>query len=95
MKGIYTVEELGLGRTKEEHINAVVDSLISEDIVIFGSDKICSARILDSCSREFSRGLVNQILDSQNPVSSKFQEALKSEIIATATQIVSDIKQVF
>ena len=95
MKGIYTIEELGLGRTKEEHVQAVYQCLVDEDIVICGATKISSDIILDNCSREFKRGLLNQVLDSQNPVSNKFQQALKDKINRIATNMVSDIKQVF
>ena len=95
MKGICTIEELGFGRNKDEHIQAVYRCLVDEDIVICGSKELSSDMILDDCTREFKRGLLNQILDSQNPVSEKERGAVVGRLLAAATNEVNGIEQPF
>ena len=95
MKGIYTIEELGFGRNKDEHIQAVYRCLVDEDIVICGSKELSSDMILDDCSREFRRGLINQVLDSQNPVSGNVRSVIDDKLLAAAINKVNGIEQVF
>ena len=95
MNGIYTIEELGLGRTKDEHIQAVYNSLIDEDIVLCGATQISSDMILDNLSREFKRLLVSQVLDSQNPASSNVRSVIDEKLLTAATDAVNGVEQPF
>ena len=95
MNGIYTVEELGLGRDKESHIDAVAECLIAEDIVIYGDKEISSDMILETMSSEFKRRLVHLAIDSQNPISRKVRNQIEEAIFEAAHEVVNSVKVVF
>ena len=92
MNEVVTIEELGLGRNKIEHVEAIFESLINEDIVIHGKHKISSDSILDSMSPEFKRRLVCLVVDSHNPVSSKSREAIENKIREVSEEIINSLE---
>jgi len=91
----YTIEELGLGRSKESHEAAIVLCILSEDVVLCDEGSMSLDVILDRLGDEFKRRLAYLAIDSQNPISSKIREAIENSVNATAAQMVNDIKQVF
>lgn len=91
----YTIEELGLGRSKSEHIEAVYDCIIAEDIVCYKDDVISSDIILDSLGEQFKRRLMHLVMDSQSPVSSDARNEISDKIMQVSNEIVNNIDPVF
>ena len=91
----YTIEELGLARSKEEHIVAVMDCILSEDVVLHKGGSTGAEDVIDNMGAEFKRKLVHLVMDSQNPMPSKVREVICEAVRAEAEIIVNNIKQVF
>ena len=91
----YTIEELGLARSKEEHIVAVMDCILSEDVVLHKGGSTGAEDVIDNMGAEFKRRLVHLAMDSQNPTPSKLRQSLCEAVRTQATMIVNDIDKVF
>ena len=87
-----TVEELGLARNKIEHIEAIFESLINENIIIHGEYKISSDSILDKMNPEFKRRLMCLVVDSHNPVSSKVRNSIEDKLREVSEEIVNSLE---
>lgn len=91
----YTIEELGLGRSKEDHISEVADRVMAGDLIISDGVSTCLETILIDLGGDFTRNLMSTALDSQNPMPAKIRGAIVGKVLTYATNTVNDIKQVF
>jgi hypothetical protein len=89
MNEVVTIEALALGRNKEDLIDAVLVSLINEDIIIHSKTETSSDSILDSMPKEFKRRLVCLAVDSHNPLSRATVSILEDKLREVSESIVN------
>ena len=82
MNEVYTVDELALCRDQQDINSEVMTRIMAGDIISYGGEFVCLSSVLKDLGDDFTRKLMSNALDSQNPVQDDIRKVIYSKAVS-------------